>query len=156
MSLIPSNIFVGHYDPFCHNVWDPFEEFHYGGPMIIPHHAFPSEATSLVTSMTDWKETSDGHLVLKAHLPGFKREEVKVDVEEGRVLSIRGEKKVEREENHDGWHRFERSSGKFIRRLRLPENAKAEKMKVFVENGMLTVTVPKENVVKYHPHTRMH
>ncbi|CAL2268234.1 unnamed protein product [Prunus armeniaca] len=143
MALIPRTIFVGHYDPFYHDVWDPFQEFHYG---------FPREATSFTNSVIDWKETSDGHAyVLKEDLPGFRREEVKVDVEEGRVLRIRGEKNVEREEKRDHWHRIERSSGKFIRRLSLPENAKADKMKVFMENGELTVTVPKEKV-NFYPH----
>jgi HSP20 family protein len=52
------------------------------------------------------------------------------------------------EDKNDTWHRVERSSGKFTRRFRLPENVKLEAMKASMENGVLTVTVPKEEVKK--------
>ena len=58
-------------------------------------------------------------------------------------MQISGERSKEHEEKNYKWHRIERSSGKFMRRFRLPENAKAEEMKASMENGVLTVTVPK-------------
>ncbi|GFP86331.1 17.6 kDa class i heat shock protein 3 [Phtheirospermum japonicum] len=58
--------------------------------------------------------------------PGLKKEEVKVEVEDGNVLQISGERSGEKEEKNDKWHRVERSSGKFLRRFRLPENAKLD------------------------------
>lgn len=74
----------------------------------------------------------------------IKKEEVKVEVEEGRVLLNSGERrKEEEEEKNDKWHRLERSSGKFLRRFRLPEDAKMDEVKAAMENGVLTVTVPK-------------
>jgi HSP20 family protein len=73
---------------------------------------------------------------------------VKVELEEDRVLQISGERNVEKEDKNDTWHRVERSSGKFMRRFRLPENVKLEAMKASMENGVLTVTVPKEEVKK--------
>uniref|UniRef100_A0A1U7Y675 Class I heat shock protein n=2 Tax=Nicotiana sylvestris TaxID=4096 RepID=A0A1U7Y675_NICSY len=79
---------------------------------------------------------------------GLKKEEVRVEIEEDRVLQISGERNVEKEEKNDTWHRVERSSGKFMRRFRLPENAKMDQVKAAMENGVLTVTVPKEEVKK--------
>nr|CAD1842384.1 unnamed protein product [Ananas comosus var. bracteatus] len=76
------------------------------------------------------------------------QEEVKVEVEEGGILQISGERSKEKEEKTDKWHRVERSSGKFLRRFRLPENAKLDEVKATMENGVLTVTVPKTEVKK--------
>nr|POF26871.1 18.1 kda class i heat shock protein [Quercus suber] len=84
----------------------------------------------------------------KTDLPGLNKEEVKVEVEDDRVLQISGERKVEKEEKKDTWHRVERSSGKFLRRFRLPENAKMDQIKASMENGVLTVTIPKVEVKK--------
>ncbi|KAF2287192.1 hypothetical protein GH714_038890 [Hevea brasiliensis] len=95
----------------------------------------------------DWKETPEAH-VFKADLPGLKKEEVKVEIEEGNVLQISGERSKEKEEKNDKLHRVERSSGKFLRRFRLPENAKVDQVKASMESGVLTVTVPKEEVKK--------
>jgi HSP20 family protein len=86
----------------------------------------------------DWKETPEAH-VFKADIPGVKEEEVKV---------ISGERSNEKEDKNDKWHRVERSSGKFMRRFRLPENAKVDGVKAGLENGVLTVTVPKTEVKK--------
>jgi len=95
----------------------------------------------------DWKETPEAH-VLKADILGLKKEEVKVEIEDDRVLQISGERNVEKEDKNEKWHRVERSSGKFVRRFRLPENAKVNEVKASMENGVLTVTVPKEEVKK--------
>ncbi|CAM8914334.1 unnamed protein product [Rhodiola kirilowii] len=137
MSIIPS-VFGGRrssvFDPFSLDVWDPFKDM-------------SKEASAIVNARVDWKETPEAH-VFKADLPGLKKEEVIVEVEDGRVLQISGERSKESEEKNDKWHRIERSSGKFVRRFQLPENAKMEEVKASMEKGVLTVTVPKEQVKK--------
>ncbi|KAL8051185.1 hypothetical protein ABFX02_06G129300 [Erythranthe guttata] len=140
MSLIPSifgrrsNVL----DPLSLDVWDPFREL-----------AFSSsgETSQFAATCIDWKETPEAH-IFKADVPGLKKEEVKVEVEEGNVLQISGECSRDKEEKNDTWHRLERSSGKFLRRFRLPENAKLDQIKANLENGVLTVTVPKAEVKK--------
>uniref|UniRef100_A0A2C9ULG0 SHSP domain-containing protein n=2 Tax=Manihot esculenta TaxID=3983 RepID=A0A2C9ULG0_MANES len=116
-----------------------------GEPMSSTESA--NETSAFAKTRIDWKETPEAH-VFKADLPGIKKEEVKVEVKEGRVLQISGERSKEKEEKNEKWHRVERSSGKFLRRFRLPENAKVDEVKASMENGVLTVTVPKEDVKK--------
>jgi len=149
MSLIRrSNVF----DPFSLDLWDPFQGFPFGSGSgssnLFPSFAGTnSETAAFAGARIDWKETPEAH-VFKADVPGLKKEEVKVEVEDGNVLQISGERSKEQEEKNDRWHRVERSSGKFLRRFRLPENAKTEQIKASMENGVLTVTVPKEEVKK--------
>nr|ABK26804.1 unknown [Picea sitchensis] len=145
MSIIPS--FFGRssraFDPFSLEVWDPFQAFT-GLAAGGPSGRFVKEASAVANTQIDWKETSEAH-IFKADLPGLKKEEVKIELEEGqRILQISGERSKEEEHKNDKWHRIERSRGKFLRRFRLPENAKVEEMKASMENGVLTVTVPKQ------------
>ncbi|KAM1020132.1 hypothetical protein ACFX13_042162 [Malus domestica] len=131
------------FDPFSLDIWDPFEGL--GTLANFPSSA--RETTAIANTRIDWKETPEAH-IFKADLPGIKKEEVKVEVEDGRVLQISGERSREQEDQNDKWHRVERSSGKFVRRFRLPENAKIDQVKAAMENGVLTVTVPKEEEKK--------
>ncbi|KAL4610731.1 hypothetical protein ACB092_08G072500 [Castanea dentata] len=92
---------------------------------------FRREISALVITCVDWKETLEAH-VFKVDLPGLNKEEVKVEVEDDQVLQISGERKMEKEEKKDRWHR----------------NANMDQIKAFIENGVLTVTVPKVEVKK--------
>ena len=137
MSLIPG--FFGRrrggaFDPFSLDLWDPFQGF--------PFESSAAASSAFSGACVDWKETPQAH-VFKADLPGVRKEEVKVEVEDDRILQISGERSLEKEERSDTWHRVERSSGKFVRRFRLPENAKLDQVRAAMENGVLTVTVPK-------------
>ncbi|XP_010443747.1 PREDICTED: 18.1 kDa class I heat shock protein [Camelina sativa] len=144
MSLIPS-IFGGRrtnvFDPFSQDLWDPFEGL-FTPSSTLANAASARDVAAFTNARVDWKETPEAH-VFKADLPGLKKEEVKVEVEDKNVLQISGERSKENEEKNDTWHRVERASGKFMRRFRLPENAKMEEVKATMENGVLTVMVPK-------------
>ncbi|EEF28205.1 18.1 kDa class I heat shock protein [Ricinus communis] len=161
MSFISSKVYSPFNDPFSYSDWDPFFDFYqFGGALAHHHHhphhvvaghptAFPLGVTRharVSSSKIERKETPEAHIV-KAEVPGLKREEVKVELEEGGdVLCISGEKKVEKEEKNGNWYRVEHSSGKFVQRVRLPEKAIADKMKAHMENGVITITIPKREI----------
>ncbi|XP_026460341.1 17.8 kDa class I heat shock protein-like [Papaver somniferum] len=139
MSIIPSifgvrsNIF----DPFS-SLWDPFSSPSFS----IMRTKFPNEATQFANTQIDWKETPESH-VFKADIPGLKKEELKVEVEEGKILQISRERNKEKEEKNDQWNRIERIGGKFLRQFKLPENAKVDQVKATMGNGVLIIIVPK-------------
>ena len=81
-------------------------------------------------------------IYLKAELPGVKPEEVNVHVE-NEILTLTGERKLEKSENRDGYHRIERTYGTFTRSFALPNNVSAEGVEADMADGVLTVKVPK-------------
>jgi HSP20 family protein len=102
--------------------------------------------------MTEWlprvdvMETEKEFLV-KAELPEVKKEEFKVTVEKG-ILSITGERKLEKEEKGKKYHRIERAYGRFERSFTLPEGTAAEGVTSEFKEGVLTVHVPKKPEAK--------
>lgn len=90
-------------------------------------------------------QRSDGSLVETAELPGMKKEEVKVEVT-GDALIIEGERKRENKEDKEGYHRYERSYGKFSRSIPLPEGAKADQAKAVLNDGVLKISLPAPEV----------
>jgi HSP20 family protein len=98
------------------------------------------------TPRVDFTE-NETHYEVKVDLPGLKPEEVKVELRNG-DLWISGERKEEKEEEGKTYHRIERRYGEFRRVLPLPVEVSEEKIEARVENGVLTVTVPKAETVK--------
>ena len=86
--------------------------------------------------------------MFKADLLGLKKEEVKVEVRDDKVVRISGERKIKKEDKNDTWHCVECSSGKFLRSFKLPENTKMDEIKAVMENGVLIVTIPKVEAKK--------
>jgi len=111
-----------------------------GFPRFIP--ILPA----LFTPRLDLYE-KEGYLVVKAELPGLKKEEIEVEVEGGDLV-IKGEHKAEEEVKEEAYYRMERSYGKFYRRIPLPVEAKPEAIKAGYSDGILEVRIPVPKVEK--------
>lgn len=129
-----------------HEEWNPFRELEeIRGRFDRFLGLTRGEREDLASS--DWvpscnvSETEKEYRV-QAELPNVKKEDVHVLLEEG-VLSISGERKSEKEEKGEKFHRREVSYGSFLRRFALPEDADAENVQASFESGMLKVSVPK-------------
>jgi HSP20 family protein len=96
--------------------------------------------------IVDITEDDSGYLI-KAELPGVKKNDIHVTFENG-LLTLRGERKFEREEKNRKYHRIEREYGAFTRTFELPENVDASKLTAAYEDGLLTVTVAKSEAAK--------
>jgi HSP20 family protein len=94
----------------------------------------------------DVQEDKDNY-VFHAELPGLKREDIEVSLQDG-TLVISGERKVEKVEEGVEVHRQERYYGKFQRALTLPEPVAADKVRADYKDGVLTVTLPKTEAAK--------
>ena len=106
----------------------------------------PIRPSSIRMPSLDVYEEKDA-VVVKAELPGMKKEEVEVNLV-GESLTIKGEKKAEREEKKQGFHLSERRFGSFQRSFNLPEDADPEGIEAVFKNGVLTVIVPKADDAK--------
>lgn len=83
----------------------------------------------------------DHRFTVRVELPGIKKEEIGVTFTDS-VLAIEGERKLENEEKKNEWYRNERTYGKFVRTIPLPEGVKATDIKATFEGGVLEIVVP--------------
>jgi len=91
--------------------------------------------------MTDVHESKDAY-IFKSELPGFKKEDIKVEFS-GDTLTIRGERKKEEESADESCHRLERSYGGFERSFTIPKNVDAKKIDAALKDGVLMLSIPK-------------
>jgi HSP20 family protein len=98
------------------------------------------------TPPVDLYET-DNDFVLKADLPGFRSEDIHIDVRD-RTLTLRGERKQETEAKDEHYYRRERSYGRFQRVFTLPTPLDAEKVRASFKDGMLELHLPKHEAAK--------
>lgn len=122
--------------------FDPFSEMSRIQDEI--NHLFgETRRNTSFTPAVDIYEDKEGYH-LKAELPGIKSEDVHINVENN-VLTVRGERKLEKEDKKDGYHRIERSYGSFTRSFVLPNTADSEKVAADLKDGVLTVLIPKKS-----------
>lgn len=88
------------------------------------------------------------NVYVRADLPGIKTEDMKVEVDESGILSIRGERKVEKEFDRNSCYRLERQYGSFERRFRLGQNVDGTNIKAEYKHGELKLTIPKKEEKK--------
>ena len=91
--------------------------------------------------VVDVSETAK-EIIVNAEIPGVEAKDIGVNIE-GNVLTIKGERQREHEEEGENFHRIERSYGSFYRSLRLPSEVDAEKIKATCEKGVLRIVIPK-------------
>lgn len=98
-------------------------------------------APAIWSPATDITEDAHGFSV-KVELPGVKKDDVKITMENG-VLTVRGEKKQEKESKKDSVHRVERMYGTFQRSFTLPSSVRSEKIEATFADGILAIALPK-------------
>jgi len=86
-------------------------------------------------------------IVLEAELPGMKQEDFDLTIENN-VITLRGERRFEKTDESDNYHRVERSYGTFTRSFTLPQTVSADEAKAEYNNGVLRVTLPKREEAK--------
>jgi HSP20 family protein len=141
--------------------WRPFGELE-SWPNLFGEWPFSGRFPRLLDEMyRDWPSAAraravlpamdvsedDSHYTISVELPGSKKEDIHVELQEG-MLTVRGEKKSEREEKKEQRRYVERSYGAFARSFRLPPDADAEHLDASFKEGVLTIRIPKTEEAK--------
>jgi HSP20 family protein len=135
--------------------WNPMREFDEMQRRMASLFDFAPRADGgekELLTVADWSPSVDisedeKEFLVKAELPEVKKEDIKVNVENG-VLTITGERKFEKEEKSKKYHRIERAYGNFMRSFTLPEAVKADKVAAEFKDGVLHVRIPKDESAK--------
>lgn len=127
---------------------DPFFDFanrffSSGWPGVISSYEGASQGW---TPAVDIRET-DNAFIAEAELPGLKKDDINVSIEDN-LLTISGERRLERDEKKDNYHRIERSYGSFQRSFSLPRGVDATKVEAKFSDGVLKLSLPKSEVAK--------
>lgn len=133
------------YDPFrdVRNLQDEVNRlFSFGSPRLSGQEEMS----------TGWSPSVDiyekeNQLVLEAELPGMKRDEFELSIENN-VITLKGERHFEKKDEGDNYHRIERAYGSFTRSFNLPRTVSTDDIKAEFNNGILTVALPKKEEAK--------
>ena len=140
---------VVRWDPFgslaARDPWG-FPEFSGIGRLIDQAFGERPRAVSASAPVVDITESDDAY-VISAEVPGVKRDDLTLEVHEG-TLTLRGEKKSEREEHRERARRLERTYSAFSRSFSMPTDAELSKVAATFADGVLRITIPKKPEAK--------
>ncbi len=134
-ALSPWRRTIGALEPFRQEMEDLFERF-------FGEEGGNGASARTWTPRVDVKET-DKEIVVKADLPGVDVKDIDITVVGG-VLTLRGEKREEKEEKKENYYRSERFVGRFYRELPLPPGVDPDKVFAASSKGLVTITIPKK------------
>ncbi len=134
--------------------WDPFRDLATLRERMnrLFEEAYTSRGEKKDMVASTWNPSVDiyeteNELVLKAELPGVDEDDIEIKIEDS-TLTLKGDRKFEKETKEENYHRIERSYGSFYRSFTLPRNIDQDKIKAESENGILKVTMPKKAELK--------
>ena len=119
--------------------WDPFSELSRLQDRLF---VAPPRGPAFRPAVDIFEDAES--ITLAAEVPGMKPDDIKVHVENG-VLTLSGERKLEKEEKKDNYHRIERSYGSFARSFVLPETVDADSVHAEAKDGVLRLRLPKKS-----------
>jgi HSP20 family protein len=124
---------------FAEDVERMFEDFGRMWPTPFWRRVPRTKATAWIPAVEILEQNGD--FVVRAELPGLTKKDVKVEITD-EVLTIEGERKLEKEEKGEGFYRSERSYGTFYRAIPLPEGIEPDKAKATFTDGVLEIRLP--------------
>ncbi len=134
--------------------WDPFRDLATLRERMnrLFEEAYTSRGEEKDLVASTWNPSVDifeteNELVLKAELPGVDEDDIEIKIEDS-TITLKGDRKFEKETKEENYHRIERSYGSFYRSFTLPRNIDQDKIKAESENGILKVTMPKKAELK--------
>lgn len=125
-------------------MFDDFFQRRLLAPSWMPRLMFP-DFTDVSTSVDMFEEGED--LIIKAEMPGLKKNEISIDFADD-VVTISGEKKSEEKTERKDYYCVERSFGSFSRKLRLPVEIQIDKTHALFKDGVLEIRMPKSEAAK--------
>jgi HSP20 family protein len=137
--------------------WDPFGEVDTFFNRMVPssYASLPRLLAEGYAKKLDWAPSADisetdKEYVIRAELPAVKKEDVQVTFDDG-MITIKGERKQQKEDKNEKFHRVESFYGSFERRFSLPENVNSDAISCDSKDGILSVHIPKREMLKQKP-----
>jgi HSP20 family protein len=123
--------------------WNPFRDLNVLQDQM---NRLFDDAPTTWSPAVDIFET-EGELVVKAELPGMERKDITLNLENN-VLTLRGERRFEKETKDENYHRIERAYGAFSRVFSIPSTVDEEKIRADYTDGVLKIVLPKKEQAK--------